>query len=160
MLTFEKRSDIGTVCQEIALCFCAPQTVVFIHDLLQCLFKFPAGEGLNVGNGIILLGINDLLAARQLGQLHDGLAYIIQAHDVGSDLGQIHHLVFDADNGILHVLGVAAAGAHEMGGIVVNIVEIDGGRKLGIGRTGKEVQAAIPGQQAVSVAPANFLNAS
>ena len=140
-------SDICTVLQEVGFCFSAPQTIVLLHNGLQLLLHLTVGEVLYIGDGIVLLGIDDFLTAGQLGQLHDGLADIVQTHDVGGDLCQIHNLVLDTDNGILHILGIAAAGAYIVGGIVVDIVEIDGGSELGIGRTGEEVQTAVPGQQ-------------
>ena len=132
-------SDFRAVLQEEAFCFCAPKTIVLFDDFFELLFQFAAGEGLDIGNRVVLLGVNDLFAAGQLGQLHNGFADIVQTHDMGGNLGKVNDLVFNTDNGILHILGIAAAGANEMGGIVVHIIEIDGGGEFGIRRTGEEV---------------------
>ena len=61
-------------------------------------------------------------------------------HGGGVDKPLLHHL-----EGFDHVVGVAAAGAHNVGSGIVNVIEIKLGLEFRIGRAGKEVQAAVVG---------------
>ena len=48
--------------------------------------------------------------------------------------------------GLDHVVGVATGGAHDVGGAVVHVVEVDLGGELVVGGAGEEVKAAVAAQ--------------
>ena len=92
------------------------------------------------------MGVDQLFAAGDLGQVQGGLGSGIQTADVGD-----HHSRVDALGGgqlqrLDHIGGIAAGGTHDMGRVVVHIVEVHLGAELLVGGACKEVQAAVTAQ--------------
>ena len=87
--------------------------------------------------------VDELLAAGDVGKVAGGLGCGVEAadvrhHDGGVDAPCGHEL-----EGLLHVVDVAAGGAHDVRGVVVHVVEVDRSRELRIGGAGEEVEAAV-----------------
>ena len=105
------------------------------------------GDG---GERKVYMGIYQLLAAGDGREVHGRVDDGAEAADVRHETGRVHALAHVVE-GFLHVVGVAAGGAHHMRRVVMDVVEIERGLEGGLGRAGEEVQAAVEGEDVVGL---------
>ena len=143
-------SEVFPVGQQVALGGGAPQAVVGLDDVgqgVKALVLFALFAQVGQGRqGQVDVGVDQLLAAGDLGQVEGGLARGVQPADVGDHDGRVQPALGGHPEGFQHIGGVAAGGAHDVGGVVVDVVEVHLGAELFVGRPGEEVQAAVPAQ--------------
>lgn len=123
------------------------EAVEFGIDRVGLAFLLELGDG---GERHLHVGVDELLAAFDRREVQGGLRDHVEAADVGHQTGWVkafaHHL-----EGFLHVLGVATAGAYDVGGGVVDIVEVERSLEIGAARAGEEIQAAILSEDVVAL---------
>ena len=90
------------------------------------------------------VGIDQLFAAGDLGQVQGGIHHAVETAYVGHQDGRGKKPLAHHFQGLHHVRRIAAGGTHHMGGGVVYVVEIEAGVEGGVGRAGEEIQAAVP----------------
>ena len=113
--------------EQIGFRLCAPQAAVARHDLGQL------GEeriGLALFGKIVDGGewqgdvvVDQLLAAGDLGQVLGGFRRRVQAADVRNHARGLERALGDHAQRLDHIRGVAAAGAHDVRGRIMHIVE-------------------------------------
>lgn len=140
--------------EEIFLGFDVPEAVVGFAEAVEFgidgvgpAFLPEVGDG---GKRHLYVGIDQLLATFDRREVQCGLRDHVEASDVGHETGGVkafaHHL-----EGFLHIIGVATAGAYDVGGGIVDIVEVERSLEIGAARTGEEIQAAILSEDVVSL---------
>ena len=87
-----------------------------------------------------------LLTARQLRQAQCCLRRRVQTADMGDHHRRVQKSPGAQVQGLHQVVGVAAGGAHDVGGIIVDIVEVHPGAEGGVHWPGKKVQTPVPAQ--------------
>ena len=142
------------ILQQEFLRFRVPQTVILLNQLGKGL---KPGVGLTQGSEIINsrqrqidMGVDQLLTAGDLGQIHGGIDGCVDAADVGDHHSGVDALLADHTHDVLHILNGTAAGAGHMMLLIVNIVEIEIGAEVLIQRAGKEIQTAVKGQNGIA----------
>ena len=108
---------------------------------LALFFKF--GNG---GQGQVDVVVNQFLATGNGRQIQNRIHHGVQTAEVGDQSGRIQLAGAHHGNGLFHIVGVATGSAHHMGIQIVDIVPVEGGFELTVGRTGKEVQATVESQ--------------
>ena len=95
------------------------------------------------GQGHIDVGIDQFFAAGNLGQIQSSFDDSVNTADVSNHGCGIEFAGFHHGDGFFHVIGVAAGSTDNVGAAVVDIVEVEFSFEFGVGRTCKEVQAAV-----------------
>ena len=147
-------AQLGGVGEEIFLGFYVPEAVVGLAEAVEFgidgvgpAFLPEVGDG---GERHLDVGVDQLLATFDRRKVQGGLRDYVEAADVGHQTGWVkafaHHL-----EGFLHIIGVATAGAYDVGGGIVDIVEVERSLEIGAARAGEEIQAAILSEDVVSL---------
>ena len=95
--------------------------------------------------------VDQLLAAGDLGQVLGGFRRRVQAADVRNHARGLERALGDHAQRLNHIRGVAAAGAHDVRGSVVHVIEIELGLQVRVGGAGEEVQAAVAREDGVAL---------
>ena len=139
--------------EKINLRFAAPETVIGFNDLCKLsihrigLAKLSKIRQSNQRHRNVV--VDQLLTARNLVQIDDGIDNGIKAAYVGDHGGGVQSAVAHHFDGLDHVVGITARVAADVGEAVVNVVEVEHSREGRVGRTGEEVQTAIKAENAV-----------
>ena len=90
--------------------------------------------------------IDQLLAARNILEIHRRLRHGIQSEDMRDNFLNPNGLILNKSNRFLHILRVPAARPDDMRHVVVHIKEVDRRAEHAVHRSREEVQAAVKRQ--------------
>ena len=135
------------VLEQVTLGCRAPEAVVGLDDVgkagIALILVRPGAQLVESDQGHRDVGVDELLAAGDAGEVAGGLGRCVEAADVGDHNGRVNAAGSGELQGLDHVCRVATGGAHNVGRVVVNVVEVDRCHEGGVGRAGEEVQAAV-----------------
>ena len=108
-------------------------------------------EVVDGGEGEVAVGVDEFLAALDFGEVEGGVGGGVESADVGDHHGGVDGAVAHELESLLDVVGGAAAGADDVGGGVVDVVEVEAGGEGGVGGAGEEVEAAVLAEDGVAL---------
>ena len=140
--------------EKIFLGLDVPQAVVGLAETVEfCIDRICPALLLKLGNSCqrhLNMCIDQFLTSLDFGEMKSGLRHNVQSSDMGHEACRIHSLAHQVKS-FLHVVSVATACTHDMGGSIVDIVEIEGSLEISLARTGEEIETAVLCKDIVSL---------
>ncbi len=88
------------------------------------------------------VGVDQLFTTFDFRKTQSGLRHNVQASNMSNKTSRIHSLAHEV-KGLLHVIRVATTGSNDVGGGIMDIVEIERSLEISASRAREEVKTAV-----------------